>query len=127
MDGYNAQVQGLDGAPVAGNVTLAQHYWQLYLAAHHNTAPHISIAGASSQTAAAAIALYQTAWKQTLGVPVQTYYIRTILGEGSAYTLQLSRFAWVADYPDPRTFSHSSSLVMRRTTYRTPAPLPPMR
>ena len=41
MDGYNANLRGLDGAPVTGNAALAKQYWQRYLAAHHNQAPEI--------------------------------------------------------------------------------------
>ena len=102
MDGYNAQVRGVDGAPFAGDTALAQHYWQLYLTAHHNTAPHILITGAPSASAQAAQSLYQQSWKQTLGVQVQTYIIRTIFDDAHSY--QMYRFGWSADYADPQDF-----------------------
>ena len=42
MPGYNATLTGPDGASVADNTALARHYWQLYLASHHNQAPPIA-------------------------------------------------------------------------------------
>ncbi|HEU5347565.1 MAG TPA: peptide ABC transporter substrate-binding protein [Ktedonobacterales bacterium] len=104
MDGYNPQVKGLDGAPVSGDVTLAKHYWQLYLAAHHNTVPRVSIRGAESNEGILATKFYQATWKQVFDVQLTTYYIRTIFEEGAARTRQLDRFGWEADYPDPQDF-----------------------
>src|SRR6185437_13626803 len=41
MDGYNPSLTGPDDASVTDNSTLARHYWQAYLASHHNQAPPI--------------------------------------------------------------------------------------
>ena len=103
MDGYNAQVRGVDGAPFAGDTALARQYWQRYLAAHHNSVSHISIPDASSVSGRAALTLYQQSWNQTLGVQVTTYIIRTIF-QLDARSQQIYRFGWSADYPDPQDF-----------------------
>lgn len=105
MDGYNAQLRGIDGAPITGDTTLAKRYWRQYLAAHHNVVPHIalpvSFASSAIQTA---IALHQATWQQVLGVQVGTYTIHTIVTENPMHYQQLVRFSWGADYPDPHDF-----------------------
>ena len=103
MDGYNAHLKGLDGAPTAGDATLARTYWQRYLAAHHNVAPRISIPDSSSRVGRAAISFDQESWSRTLGVQVNIYIVRTIFGE-NIRNQQLARFGWMADYPDPQDF-----------------------
>jgi oligopeptide transport system substrate-binding protein len=116
MDGYNAQVKGIDGVPTTGDIALAQHYWQRYLAAHHNTVPRITFSDRSfSQLAQAAISFYEEAWSQVLGVSVTTYFVHTIVDDPSSQ--QMYRFAWQADYPDPQDFL--SPLFMSDAPYNT--------
>ncbi|HEU4783045.1 MAG TPA: peptide ABC transporter substrate-binding protein [Ktedonobacterales bacterium] len=103
MDGYNPNLRGLGGAVVTGDATLARQYWRRYLAAHHNTVPHLTFSnGSFSQLAQASISFYEETWSRVLGVSVTTYIVRTIVEDN--YSQQMFRFGWQADYPDPQDF-----------------------
>ena len=116
MPGYNANLQGLDGAPTTGDAALARQYWQRYLAAHHNTVPRITFSDRSfSQLAQASISFYEEAWREVLGVSVTTYIVRTIFDDPRSQ--QMFRFGWQADYPDPQDFL--SLLFMSDAPYNT--------
>jgi oligopeptide transport system substrate-binding protein len=104
MPGYNANLKGIDGAPTSGDATKAKAYWAQYLAAHGNKVPPIKLSfNLSSNTAKLSAEAYQATWNQTFGINTtidQTAWA-TILDEEQSKTLQLFRFAWAADYPDP--------------------------
>jgi ABC-type transport system substrate-binding protein len=70
MVGYDIQLKGLDGAPVTGDAALAKHYWQLYLAAHHNQVPPIAINyGLQGNPDYQEVSTWlNNTWNQTLGV-----------------------------------------------------------
>ncbi|MGE5335172.1 MAG: peptide ABC transporter substrate-binding protein [Nitrososphaerota archaeon] len=105
MPGYNENLKGIDGAPTSGDTTKAKAYWQQYLAAHGNKVPPIKLSfNLSSNTAKLSAEAYQATWNQTFGINTtidQTAW-KTILSEEQAKTLQLYRFGWAADYPDPQ-------------------------
>ncbi|HEX5548010.1 MAG TPA: peptide ABC transporter substrate-binding protein [Ktedonobacterales bacterium] len=116
MPGYNANLQGLDGAATTGDAALARQYWQRYLVAHQNTVPRITFSDRSfSQLAQAAISLYEESWSQVLGVSVTTYVVHTIFDETRSQ--QMFRFGWQADYPDPQDFL--SLLFLSDAPYNT--------
>jgi oligopeptide transport system substrate-binding protein len=104
MPGYNANLHGIDGAPTAGDQTKAKAYWAQYLAAHNNKVPPIKLSfNLSSNTAKLSAEAYQATWNQLFGINAtidQTAWA-TILDEEQSKTLQLYRFGWAADYPDP--------------------------
>ncbi len=106
MDGYNAQLKGVDGAPTTGDVPLAQQYWRRYLAAHGGKAPTVRLTTAwASDMTRAALSLYQQQWHQALGVSVaQQPPPDTIFAESIRNQYQMYRFSWSADYPDPQDF-----------------------
>jgi peptide/nickel transport system substrate-binding protein/oligopeptide transport system substrate-binding protein len=105
MPGYNPNLKGIDGAPTSGDVTKAKAYWAQYLAAHGNKVPPIKLSfNLSSNTAKLSAEAYQATWNQAFGINTtidQTAW-KTILDEEQSKTLQLFRFAWAADYPDPQ-------------------------
>jgi peptide/nickel transport system substrate-binding protein/oligopeptide transport system substrate-binding protein len=104
MPGYNANLKGIDGAPTSGDQTKAKAYWAQYLAAHGNKVPPIKLSfNLSSNTAKLSAEAYQATWNQLFGINAtidQTAW-KTILQQEQAKTLQLYRFGWAADYPDP--------------------------
>ncbi len=108
MPGYDANLQGIDGAPTAGDQTKAKAYWAQYLAAHGNKVPSIKLSfNLSSNTAKLSAEAYQATWNQLFGINTtidQTAWA-TILQEEQSKTLQLYRFAWAADYPDPEDWT----------------------
>jgi oligopeptide transport system substrate-binding protein len=103
MDGYNARLKGIDALFITGSATSAKQYWRLYLSAHHNTAPNISLPAPSSQATAIALSLIQAEWNQALGVQANINYWHPFPG-GNSRADQIARFVWVADYSDPQDF-----------------------
>ncbi|MGH2515530.1 MAG: peptide ABC transporter substrate-binding protein, partial [Ktedonobacterales bacterium] len=108
MPGYNPNLQSLDNAPTTGNQTLAVTEWNKYKATLNGAAvPAIQYSyNTSSQTATDfANALINT-WKQVLGVNVATNPKpwKQTLHDEAAKAVQLYRWAWIADYPDPEDF-----------------------
>ncbi len=109
MPGYNANLQGPDGVPTAGDLSKAQAHWAAYTATLNGAKPPVvklsfNFASATNKTFAeylqstfdsaftgANVQLDQTAWS-------------TILQEEDSKTLQLFRFGWLADYPDAQDF-----------------------
>ncbi len=107
MPGYNANLKGIDGAPSTGDVNAAKTYWAKYLAAHNNKVPPIKLSfNLSSNTAKLSAEFYQSTWNQAFNANVtidQTAW-QTILKEEQQKTVQIYRFGWLADYPDPQDF-----------------------
>ena len=99
MGGYDAQPQGLDGAPVAGDAALARRYWQTYLAAHGGQAPHIIIPATPLflRSGNAARPLAQM-WRQVLGVDATIF---TPDVEDPVPSAQMNDYAASVDFPDP--------------------------
>jgi oligopeptide transport system substrate-binding protein len=109
MPGYYAGLQPLDNAPTTGNQTLAVQEWQKYLATLHGASvPTIQYSyNTASQTSTDfANALINT-WKQVLGVNVQVNAKpwKQTLKDEAAKQVQMYRWAWIADYPDPEDFT----------------------
>jgi peptide/nickel transport system substrate-binding protein/oligopeptide transport system substrate-binding protein len=106
MDGYNAQLKGIDDAQTTGNASLAREYWQRYLAARGEKAPAVKlVTWFTPQITKAAMAAYQQQWLQALGVIVtQQTPPGVIYLEGNPNPFQMFRFIWAADYPDPQDF-----------------------
>jgi len=107
MPGYNANLQAPFNAPTTGDQTTAKAEWQKYLTASGGKVPTIQYSyNTSSQTATDfANALIGT-WKQVLGVNVQVNpkpWKQTLKDE-AAKQVQMYRWAWIADYPDPEDF-----------------------
>ena len=106
--GYNDGLKGMDGAPTTGDQAKAKQYWQAYLAAHGNKAPTIKYATnlASSTNKLIGEALTAT-WNQVLGVntTIDTTAWKTLLQLENSKQLQLYRWAWAADYPDPQDWT----------------------
>ena len=99
MDGYDAQLRGLDGAPITGNATLAKEYWQRYLTEHNNQAPRISVPGwGLLPTRINAAKPLSQMWKQVLGVDVPMYSSDVQEPELSA---QMNDFVESIEFPDP--------------------------
>jgi peptide/nickel transport system substrate-binding protein/oligopeptide transport system substrate-binding protein len=108
MPGYNPNLQGPDGAPVSGDLAKAQAHWAAYKATLNGAQiPPIKLSfnlARASQKATAEY--YQATWNAAFGLNTtidQTAW-PTILKEQDQKTVQLSRFAWGADYPDPQDF-----------------------
>jgi peptide/nickel transport system substrate-binding protein/oligopeptide transport system substrate-binding protein len=109
MPGYNADLQGLDGIPTAGDTTKAKAYWQQYLATlNGKPVPPVTlsfnVASASQKALAEA---YQATWKElfpeanvTISTVAWATQVQTLFG----HTMQLGRFGWLADYGDPQDF-----------------------
>jgi ABC-type oligopeptide transport system substrate-binding subunit len=99
MAGYDAQLQGPDGAPAAGDTTLARRYWQAYLAAHGNHAPRVTIPGWwLFPNAVNAVKPLAQMWKHVLNVDVTGY---TSNVQEPALAAQMNDFVESVDYPDP--------------------------
>ena len=101
MDGYNAQLRGLDGAPATGDAALAQQYWGRYLTAHHNHAPQITIPATSLflHSGNGARPLAQM-WKQVLGVDARIAS-PDLQYSYSAPWMQMNDYVAGVDFPDP--------------------------
>ena len=99
MDGYNAQLRGLDGAPVTGDASLAKQYWQRYLAAHNNHAPQIIIPATSLflHSGNGGRPLAQM-WKQVLGVDSRVF---TPDVQDPTPSEQLNDYVASVDFADP--------------------------
>ena len=109
MPGYNQSLKGIDGAPTSGDTTKAKAYWQQYLATlGGKPVPSVTlsfnVASASQKQLAEA---YQATWKElfpeanvTISTIAWAQQVQTLLG----HTMQVGRFGWLADYPDPQDF-----------------------
>jgi peptide/nickel transport system substrate-binding protein/oligopeptide transport system substrate-binding protein len=108
MPGYNPTLTGLDGAPTAGDIDKAKQHWQAYVATlNGQPVPPIKLSfNLSFASQKAAAEAYQATWNQTFGLNVQIDQTAwaTILKEEAQKKVQLYRFAWGADYPDPEDF-----------------------
>jgi peptide/nickel transport system substrate-binding protein/oligopeptide transport system substrate-binding protein len=108
MSGFNDNLRGIDGAPTSGDLAKAQQHWNAYKATL-NGAPvppiklSFNLSSASQQATAEA---YQAMWNQALGINTQIDQTpwSTILRNETLKTVQIYRFGWVADYPDPQDF-----------------------
>jgi oligopeptide transport system substrate-binding protein len=108
MPGYNPNLTGPDSAGLDSNLTSAQTHWNAYKATLSGApVPPIKISfNLSSGTAKALAEFYQSTWNGAFGINVgidQTPWA-TILKEEQQKTVQLFRFGWLADYPDPQDF-----------------------
>jgi oligopeptide transport system substrate-binding protein len=108
MPGYNPNLKGPDGIPTSGDTTKALAHWNAYKATL-NGAPVPAIKY-TYNSAAATVKLtaqyYQATWNQLFGtnVTLDQVTFSTYLAENDQKTLQLARFGWAADYPDPQDF-----------------------
>jgi peptide/nickel transport system substrate-binding protein/oligopeptide transport system substrate-binding protein len=108
MPGYNPSIQGIDGAGTTGDLAKAQQHWNAYKATL-NGAPvppiklTFNLAFASQKAAAEA---YQATWNQAFGINTQIDQTAwaTSLALQKQKKVQLYRFGWAADYPDPQDF-----------------------
>jgi peptide/nickel transport system substrate-binding protein/oligopeptide transport system substrate-binding protein len=108
MPGYNPSLLGIDGAGTTGDLAKAQQHWNAYKATL-NGAPvppiklSFNLSFASQKAAAEA---YQATWNQAFGANIQIDQTAwaTILAEEHQKKVQLYRFGWGADYPDPQDF-----------------------
>ncbi len=108
MPGYNPNVHGPDNTPTSGSLANAQAHWNAYLATLHG-APvptvklSLNFAVSTNKTYGAYL---QSTWEAAFnGITVQLYTPPdTILQEEDVKTIQLFRFGWLADYPDPQDF-----------------------
>jgi peptide/nickel transport system substrate-binding protein/oligopeptide transport system substrate-binding protein len=125
MPGYNPNATGLDGAPITGDAALAGHYWNLYLDAHHQQAPQITIdygmpgeSGYQQQSA-----WLQQAWRQTLGVTTVIDQVTWGMGPGWQASRMIVRFgSGDGEYVDPQTiFSDFTWFVANGIAARTMA------
>lgn len=105
MDGYDSGLKGLDGTPITGDVSLAKHYWQLYLAAHNNQVPPIVINyGYPNNSRDLAVSAWlQNTWNQAFG-PDTASIDRSEWGHGPGWqnSRQIVGFGLRADDADPQ-------------------------
>ncbi|HET8906909.1 MAG TPA: ABC transporter substrate-binding protein [Ktedonobacterales bacterium] len=100
LPGYNTTLKGIDGAPTAGSVALARQYWQHYLSARGGQSPNIQFYAAETDSSEhAALHSLQLMWAQALAVGVQSFPAGV-----PPKSVQISRFNWNIDYPDPQDF-----------------------
>ena len=108
MPGYNPNLIGLDGAPLTGDPALARLEWQKYLVTlGGKPVPPIQFTyNAMSQPATAFAIDVTDTWKQVLGANAQMtpMQFRHTLRDQEPNRVQLYRWAWIADYPDPQDF-----------------------
>lgn len=107
MPGYNANLKGINGSGTTGDVAGAQQLWQQYLAAHNNKVPPIKLSfNLSSSTAKLQAEALQSIWNQAFNINVQIDQTAwaTILKLEQTKQVQIYRFGWLADYPDPQDF-----------------------
>ncbi len=111
MPGYNERLQGLDNAPVAGNMALARTYWQRYLATHptwKTPATWVTWFFPGFNSARLMVEALQANFSQLLGqdITLTPPWMGGILQEypDQRKTLPLVLFAWSQDYPDPQDF-----------------------
>ena len=109
MPGYNESLKGINGAPTAGDQAKAKQLWQSYIATlGGKPVPSVTlsfnVASASQKNLAEA---YQATWKElfpeanvTISTVAWAQQVQTLFG----HTMQLGRFGWSADYPDPQDF-----------------------
>jgi oligopeptide transport system substrate-binding protein len=104
MEGYNDHLKGLDSAPVTGDTVLAEHYWQLYLAAHHNQVPRILINYTlqGKPDFLEGSTWLKSAWNQTLDIQTQPDLSEWGHGPGWAISRQIVGYIAGAVYADPQ-------------------------
>jgi oligopeptide transport system substrate-binding protein len=109
LPGYDASLQGLDGAPTSGDVAKAQQHWAAYKATLNGAAvPAITLHfNVSSSTQKLLAEAYQSTWQQafpdahiTISTSPWKQQVKTLF----AGTMQLGRDGWLMDYPDPQDF-----------------------
>jgi len=111
MPGYQANFKGPDGAGTGDNTAAAQQHWAAYKASLNGAAvPQLVYNfNPSSQSAINRAQAIVGMWNQTLfgGQPVVTTNSndwKSALKLEHAGKLQMFRFGWLADYPDPQDF-----------------------
>ena len=108
MPGYFSGLQSLNSAPTTGDQTTAVAEWAKYKATLNGAAvPAIQYSyNTSSQTATDFANALISTWQQVLGVTVTTNpkAWKQTLKDEAAKKVQLYRFGWIADYPDPQDF-----------------------
>jgi ABC-type oligopeptide transport system substrate-binding subunit len=113
MDGFNANLRGLDGALTTGDNSLAKHYWQLYLAAHHHQVPSIqlNVLSQSNPDYLKASTLLANTWNQAFGI--KTEPDRTAWGHGPGWqnAIQVAQDVAIADYSDPQSILSTFTLL----------------
>jgi len=108
MPGYNTSLQGIEGAPTAGDAAKAKAHWDKYLASVNNKVPAIHYAyNPSSSTATLYAQALQGMWNAALpgsNVQLETRDWKGSLKLRNAKQLPFYRDGWGADYPDPQDF-----------------------
>ncbi len=107
MPGYNPNVKGIDGAGTGDNTTLAQQHWTTYKATLNGAAvpPIVFSYNQSSAAATLGAQALQGMWNTALSganTTLNTNDWKLSLHLEQTGKLQMFRFGWIADYPDPQ-------------------------
>lgn len=105
MPGYNASLHGIAHIPTSGDVKQAKADWARYLATHPGPIPPVRLSfNLASGATRLLVEAYQAIWNQLFAVNAQIDQAswKTILAQENAKTLQIYRFGWLMDYPDPQ-------------------------
>ena len=110
MPGYNKNLTGIDGVTsTTGDQAKAASHWSAYTATLNGAAiPAIKYSYNQSSTTAAALAQALVGqWNQVLpkaNVTLDSTDWKTVLKLEQSKKVQMVRFGWLADYPDPQDF-----------------------
>jgi oligopeptide transport system substrate-binding protein len=109
LPGYDANIQGIDGAPTAGDLTKAKAYWQQYITSlNGKPVPPITLSfNFASSTQKLLAEAYQSTWQTafpeahiTINNNPWAQQVKTLYSG----KMQLGRNGWLMDYPDPQDF-----------------------
>jgi oligopeptide transport system substrate-binding protein len=109
MPGYNKDIKGIDGAPTAGDTNLAKQYWQKYKdTLGGKPVPPVTLSfNFASNTQKLLAETYQATWKELFpeaNVTISQLAWATQVQTFIQHKMQLGRWGWGADYPDPQDF-----------------------
>ncbi len=109
MPGYNASLQGIDGAPTSGDTAKALQYWNQYKASlNGKPVPAITYnfnnSGSTAELYAEAIQGQINAALPGANVLLDSKDWKSAVKLESSGRLQMYRWGWIADYPDPQDF-----------------------
>jgi oligopeptide transport system substrate-binding protein len=109
MPGYYPGLKGIGGAPTSGDLTAAKQAWQAYLATlNGKPVPPVTLSFNFARNTQKLLAeAYQATWKEAFpeaNVTINQNAWATQVPLLIQHKMQLGRFGWLADYPDPQDF-----------------------
>jgi oligopeptide transport system substrate-binding protein len=119
--GYPGLVTGIDHAPLAGDVGLAQFYWQKYLAAHGGHAPALTLYTPDPQSRRGQLTTsLREVWERSFGISIRLDDAISHPLTARPPSVYVVPTGWDAEYPDPQNFM-SQAVLWDGARMSTPA------